>query len=70
MDKTARRIEVAAGRRKAQLVLKSARYLNVFSNEFLMGDIAIEDGYIAGIGRYDGEQEINCSGKTAPFHIV
>ena len=56
-------IAVAAGREKADLVLKNAKYLNVFSNEFLSGDIAVANGLIAGIGKYDGKTEIDVSGK-------
>lgn len=56
-------IAVAAGREKADLVLKKAKYLNVFSNEFLSGDIAVANGLIAGVGKYDGKTEIDVSGK-------
>lgn len=56
-------IAVAAGREKADLVLKNAKYLNVFSNEFLCGDIAVSNGLIAGVGKYDGKTEIDVSGK-------
>lgn len=56
-------IAVAAGREKADLVLKNAKYLNVFSNEFLCGDIAVANGLIAGVGKYDGKTEIDVSGK-------
>ena len=56
-------IAVAAGREKADLVLKNTKYLNVFSNEFLCGDIAVANGLIAGVGKYDGKTEIDVSGK-------
>lgn len=56
-------IAVAAGREKADLVLKNAKYLNVFSNEFLCGDIAVANGLIAGVGKYDGKTEIDVSEK-------
>lgn len=58
-----RLIAVAAGREKADLVLKNAKYLNVFSNEFLSGDIAVSNGLIAGVGKYDGKTEIDVIGK-------
>lgn len=58
-----RLIAVAAGREKADLVLKNAKYLNVFSNEFLCGDIAVANGLIAGVGKYNGKTEIDVSGK-------
>ena len=57
-------IAVAAGKGKGRpLVLKTTKYLNVFSNEFLCGDIAVANGLIAGVGKYDGKTEIDVSGK-------
>ena len=43
-------MDVAAGRRKASLVLKGGTIVNVFTERTEIGDIAIEDGCIAGIG--------------------
>ena len=45
--------EVTRGLEKAELVLKNARIVNVFTREILKGDIAIEDGLISGIGSYE-----------------
>ncbi len=56
-------IQVAKGEIKADLVLKNATYINVFSNELLTADIAIADGRIAGIGTYGGEVEIDLERK-------
>ena len=50
-------IAVAAGREKADLVLKNASFVNVFSNEMQTADIAISGGLIVGIGEYDGKTE-------------
>ena len=36
--------EVTRALEKAELVLKNARIVNVFTREILKGDIAIEDG--------------------------
>ncbi len=55
---------MARGDQPAQLVLKDAAYLNVFTGEFLEGDIAIADGVVLGIGSYQGVQEVDCTGKT------
>ena len=38
--------------KEAELVLKNAKIINVFTNEIITGDIAIEDGMIVGIGNY------------------
>ena len=55
--------DVAAGRRQAELVLKNASVVNVFTRELTMCDVAIEDGHIAGLGCYDGLREVDCTGK-------
>ena len=60
--KKQRIIEVAAGREKADLVLKNATYVNVFSGELCTGDIAVAEGLIVGLGRYEGLQETDMSG--------
>ena len=44
----------AANLKKAPLVLKGTRVLNVFTEEFEEADVAISDGYIVGIGAYEG----------------
>lgn len=64
-------IDVAAGRKKADLVLKNAKIVDVFQAKILTGDIAISDGYIAGIGEsYQGVEERNYTGKyVAPGFI-
>ena len=56
-------VDVAAGRKKADLVLKNSTYVNVFSNELCKGDIAVARGQIVGMGCYEGETEIDVSGK-------
>lgn len=57
------RISAAAGREKAELVLKNASYVDVFNCRLLQGDIAVCEGKIVGIGEYDGKEEIDLSGK-------
>lgn len=47
----------------ADLVLKNAEVFHVFTGEFIQGDIAIADGYIAGTGSYFGIEEIDMSGR-------
>ena len=61
--KKQRVIEAASGREKADLVLKNATYVNVFSNELRTCDIAIANGLIVGMGEYSGEQELDMTGK-------
>ncbi len=62
IDRYRDRISVAAGRRKAELVLKHARIVNVFTETVENGDIAIEDGMIVGIGNYEGKRETDLKG--------
>ena len=55
--------EVTRGLEKAELVLKNARIVNVFTREILNGDIAIENGLISGIGSYEGKKKIDLEGR-------
>ncbi len=61
--KKRRIIEAASGREKADLVLKNATYVNVFSNELCQADIAVAEGLIVGMGSYEGEVEADMTGK-------
>ena len=63
LTKKLRVIAVAAGREKADLVLKNATYVNVFSNELCHGDIAVAEGLIVGMGEYSGNTEVDMGGK-------
>ena len=56
-------VDVAAGRKPADLVLKNASYLNVFANELSRGDIAVAEGLIVGMGDYSGKVEYDMTGK-------
>lgn len=56
------RISAACGRKKAELVLKHAKIINVFTESIEDGDVAVEDGVIVGIGEYDGVREIDVHG--------
>ena len=58
------RIEIARGDVKADIVYKNALIANVFTGEFIEGDIAVHDGYIIAIGEYDGLKNVNLNGKT------
>ena len=57
-------VEAASGREKADLVLKNASYVNVFTGQISHGDIAVADGVIVGIGEYAGREEMDVSGKV------
>lgn len=57
-------ILAARGDLMPDLVLKNARIVNVFTNEIEPGDVAVKDGYIVGIGEYEGKEEIDIGGKV------
>ena len=61
--KKRRIINAAAGREPADLVLKNAAYVNVFSNELCHADIAVAEGLIVGMGTYSGKVEADMTGK-------
>ena len=58
-----RLVRTAQGIEAADLVLKNAEVFHAFTGEFIKCDIAITDGYVAGLGTYKGEREIDLSGR-------
>lgn len=65
-----RLIAFAAGGRVAELVLKNATIVDVFTGTLFEADIAIQEGFIVGVGSYHGEREIDLTGRfVAPGFI-
>lgn len=65
-----RELSAAAGLEKSDLVLKNASVINVFTESIEHGDVAVYNGKIVGVGKYEGMKEIDCSGKyIAPGFI-
>jgi adenine deaminase len=58
-----RRIDVAVKRIPADLVIKNGKIVDVFNLEILSGDVAIVDGYFAGIGEYEGRETIDATDR-------
>ena len=58
-----RRLAVARGDEPADLVVRGGKVLSVFTREWLETDVAIVDGWIAGLGDYEGRDEIDASGR-------
>jgi len=58
-------IDAAAGRTRADLVIKNCQIVNVLSGEIYSGEVAITHGMIIGMGKtsYDGEQVFDAGGK-------
>ncbi len=57
------RIAAAAKQTKADLVIKNGKIVNVFTREIIEGDLAIAEGMIVGIGRYEGNETIDAEGR-------
>ena len=58
-----RRLAVARGDEPADVVVRGGRVLSVFTREWLETDIAIADGWIAGLGDYQGHEVVDASGR-------
>ena len=58
-----RRIAVARGDEPADLVVRGGRVLSVFTREWLEVDVAVADGYVAGLGEYEGAEVLDASGR-------
>lgn len=57
-----RRIAVARGEVPADLVISGGQLVNVFSGEIYRADIAIADGWVVGLGRYNGRVTFDAAG--------
>jgi adenine deaminase len=66
MADLARRIAVGRGDEPADLVVRGGRVFSVFTREWLETDVAIVDGYVAGLGDYEGNEELDATGR----HVV
>lgn len=59
-----RKIEAARGKTKADIVIKNAHFLDVFTGQFCAGDVAIQDGTIVGtLDRYEGHEIVDGTGQ-------
>jgi len=63
MTDLARRLAVARGDEPADLVVRGGRVFSVFTREWLETDVAVVDGYVAGLGDYEGANVIDASGR-------
>ncbi|WP_147534829.1 adenine deaminase [Bacillus marasmi] len=58
-----KRINVAAKRVEADLVIKNGYVVDVFNQEILQADVAIVNGCIVGIGQYEGKTVIDAKNQ-------
>ncbi len=63
MPDLARRLAVARGDEPADLVVRGGKVFSAFTREWLEGDLAIADGYVAGLGDYEGTEALDASGR-------
>jgi adenine deaminase len=56
-------IKAARGDKRADLLLKNANLINVFSGEIYPAEVAIYGDTIVGIGHYEAEREMDLGGK-------
>src|SRR6478735_7579895 len=63
MPDLARRLAVARGDEPADLVVRGGRLFSVFTREWLETDLAVVDGHVAGLGDYEGVDELDASGR-------
>ncbi|HYZ77459.1 MAG TPA: adenine deaminase [Gaiellaceae bacterium] len=59
----ARRLAVARGDEPADLVVRGGRVLSVFTREWLETGVAVVDGWIAGLGDYEGREVLDATGR-------
>src|SRR5207245_3072960 len=63
VDELSRRLAVARGDEPADLVVRGGRVLSVFTREWLETDVAVVDGFVAGLGDYEGRETLDASGR-------
>lgn len=56
-------IQVARGELPCDVVLKGGSIINVLSGEIYKADVGIFDGIIVGLGKYQGTEEVDVTGK-------
>jgi adenine deaminase len=63
MPDLARRLAVARGDEIADVVIEGGKVFSVFTREWLETEVAICDGYVAGLGEYAGKEIVHARGK-------
>jgi adenine deaminase len=58
-----RRLAVARGDEPADLVVRGGRVFSAFTREWLDVDVAVADGFVAGLGDYQGSETLDASGR-------
>lgn len=70
MKNLRRRIAAALGETPPDLVIKGGKVVNVFTSEIIESDVAVADGFVAGLGSYEADNTVSASGRyVAPGFI-
>ncbi|RDY70845.1 adenine deaminase [Halobacillus trueperi] len=70
IESLTQKIKVANKECPADLVIKNAQIVDVFNGEIIHKDVAIVDGFFAGLGEYEGKEVIDAQGQyMAPSFI-
>ncbi|MDA1475707.1 adenine deaminase [Bacillus changyiensis] len=57
------RLDTASHRKKADIVVKNGKVMDVFNQKWMETDIAITNGVIVGLGDYEGKETIDAKGQ-------
>ena len=63
MADLSRRLAVARGDEPADLVIRGGRVFSAFTREWLDAEVAIVDGFVAGLGDYEGREILDATGR-------
>jgi len=58
-----RKIEVASGKKRCDLVFRNAKIVDVLSHEIIYGSVGVDNGRVVGIGLYEGDVENDIKGQ-------
>jgi adenine deaminase len=58
-----RLLAVARGDEPADLVVRGGEVFSAFTREWLRADVAVVDGYVAGLGEYVGRETLDATGR-------
>jgi len=62
-DTLKRKIMVASGEKKCEVVFRNAKIVDVLSHDIVQGSIGVDNGRVVGIGLYEGDIEIDVKGR-------
>ena len=62
-DTLKRKIMVASGEKKCEVVFRNAKIVDVLSHDIVQGSVGVDNGRVVGIGLYEGDREIDVKGR-------